>query len=101
MRAILSDAIIFTNEKNEEKGINFEVEYYLLESIIKCVSGADDTLYGMDIIKKCDGNIVDRQTICDVMPSKYQTQEIIDIMAKNKVTPISVLDVLDDILVEI
>lgn len=78
----------------EEKGI--ELEYYLTESWNP--ENDECVLYGIEVVKKHFGEISERVQFQDVFNSREKTTDLIELLARNTVTPMSLASILDDIL---
>ena len=78
----------------EEKSM--ELEYYLTES--SNTENNERVLYGIEIVKKHLGKITERVMFRDIFNSRKKTSDLIDLLARNTVTPMSLASILDDIL---
>lgn len=78
----------------KENGI--ELEYYLTES--SSPENDECVFYGIEIIKKHLGEISERVLFKDVFNSRKKTADLIELLARNTVTPMSLASILDDIL---
>ena len=76
-----------------------ELEYYLLESEIN-ESETEETrnAYGIEIVKKSEDDTVEVQRYDDVCFTKEKTIGLIELLAKNAVTPVTFPYILDDLL---
>lgn len=75
---------------------SMELEYYLTES-----SSAEDdecVFYGVEIVKKHFGEVSERVMFRDIFNSREKTSDLIELLARNTVTPMSLATILDDIL---
>ena len=76
-------------ESEGVKGINkFELEYYVTK---------EEGIYGVEIIKK-QGGVQERKHLGDIVRRRENTVEIIEVLARNQVTPTTVEYVMDDYL---
>ena len=89
------------DEKDTENTGWFELEYYLLESMPECGDPEfDRTAYGIEVIKRMDDGSLEQKKFEGIYTDKRRTQELIDILAANTVTPVSLPYILDDLLSE-
>lgn len=82
-----------------ENNCPFELEYYLVESEI---NDAEDfqagTAYGIEIVKKMGSVEVEHGLVRNFSFCRENARQILDILASNSVTPVSLPFILDDIL---
>lgn len=72
----------------------FELEYYLIEN--DCPSY--DKVYGLEILKKDHSNISENERIENLFLCKEKASKIIESLARNTVTPVTLTSILDDII---
>ncbi len=80
-----------------------ELEYYKINNSINNFLNEDSTKYGIEILKReYDENRVytESNNIKNVCDSSKKVIEIINVLKKNKVTPVGLQDVLDDLLAQ-
>lgn len=80
-----------------------ELEYYQTKNDINNILNEDDTKYGIEILKKeyeKDRIYIESNNIKNVCDSSKKVIEIINLLKKNKVTPVGLQDVLDDLLTQ-
>ena len=80
-----------------------ELEYYQTKNDINNILNEDDTKYGIEILKKeyeKDRIYIESNNIKNVCDSSKKVIEIINVLKKNKVTPVGLQDVLDDLLMQ-
>ena len=70
-----------------------ELEYFLLKNEMD-FEGGKITVYGIEVSK----NHEEIKSIIDISSDKNKAQEILHTLAENTVTPISLIDVLEDII---
>ncbi len=76
-----------------------ELEYYLLESNADYNNDiSNERAYGISIVKKVNDKCYEESSVINFSPFAEKTNELIDILADNTVTPISLMPVLDNIL---
>jgi hypothetical protein len=79
---------------------NLGLEYYLLESEDKedyyCIE--DCAGYGIEIVKIFKNKPVEKISFTNVTPNKEDAMDIIDILARNTVTPMELPYILDDLV---
>lgn len=93
-----------TNEFSKEN-INhrIELEYYRIRKIKRNIFGKATRKYGIEILKREYMNNklnVESNKIIDITKNKDRIVEIINTLKKYKVTPISLNDVVEDLLKE-
>lgn len=80
-----------------------ELEYYQTKNDINNIFNENDTKYGIEILKKeyeKDRIYIESNNIKNVCDSSKKVIEIINVLKKNKVTPVGLQDVLDDLLMQ-
>lgn len=79
----------------------FDLEYYMLEKEIK-LDGICVHTYGVEICKVCvdDDKVAHKEyrKVYDVFCTQGEAIEVIEKLARNTVTPISLLDVLENLI---
>jgi len=81
---------------------NFRVEYHVLTSDIEH-EGEELQVYGVEIVKKQRKNgvlTIEKELIENICVSKDKICELIMTLAKNLVTPITLRDVVEDMIAE-
>lgn len=74
----------------------FKLEYYIIEKQINTTNGAlYFHSYGIEIIKKA-GDIIETKAIMNVVYSEELARNLAESLAKNKVTPLTMEEVIDD-----
>lgn len=83
----------------EDNRKTFELEYYLIETKIDDIEELkDQTVYGIEIVKKVDNKEVEGQKVKDFSSSIENVKSLINKLADNIVTPVSMMFVIDDIV---
>jgi hypothetical protein len=78
---------------------SMELEYYLTESDnFKIEDTNENSVFGIEIIKKVDDIDVEVETIKNFSCCREETKHIVEKLADNLVTPVGLYFVLDDIL---
>lgn len=76
-----------------------ELEYYLVESVGSDCTEAEDTReYGVEIVEKELDRVVDSKMFKNIYSCRSKVQDLIEILARNSVTPVSLPYVLDDMI---
>ena len=92
------DAVEIEGEGDEGK--RFRLEYYLLEKSVM-VGGFGISTFGVEVIKRTRIGQADAGMegcrIYDVFRSRTESLEVLQKLARNAVTPVSLLDVLHDL----
>ncbi len=98
MRQLFKTVTVTTGE-DETK--NFFLDYYVLEKKIK-IENQYVNRFGIEVYKRArrdDGTpYVEYRKIFDVFGTEAEALEVLDLMARNTVTPISMLEILEDLL---
>ncbi len=79
------------DESVQYKSKELNLDYYLV-----CCETDNSCTYGIQINMTKDSGESETAIINDVLPSKDQTMELISLMHKNSVTPVSARDVIYD-----
>lgn len=91
--------IIEGQEIPGDPGNVIELEYYLLESNQDSEKTASQGIsYGMQIIKKGCGMANESIMFKDIHPSRKTTEKLVELMAQNTVTPVTLPYIMDDLL---
>lgn len=79
----------------------FSLDYYLLEKEV-CIESKCINRFGVEIYKRAkrpDGTAyAEYRKIFDVFHTAEEAMEVLEVMARNTVTPISMKDILEDLL---
>lgn len=76
-----------------------QLEYYLIESERgQSYDFYADKVYGIEIVKKGSDNHAESELVRNFSSSKENTMGMLNILAKNTVTPIELSFVLDDLM---
>lgn len=88
--------------KEGEEGVlscPIELEYYLVESDYNTIEEADaKKTYGICIIKKTNEQFIEGKLISDFSCCISKTKEVLKTLAENSVTPITLYNILEDIV---
>lgn len=92
---------VHVNSESEIGNSEFDLEYYILEKEIK-LDGFCVCTYGVEISKCMRGedNVLHKEyrKVFDVFCTRKEAEEILEKLARNTVTPISLLDVLENLI---
>lgn len=97
-RKFYGDTIIKLEDMEEEDVSNqFKIEYYQVESAMTEASHL--VKYGVEILKRdvVNDDILERKEIRDITNIEEKIYNVLDILYRNKVTPVSVEDVIEDL----
>jgi hypothetical protein len=84
---------------DETQGNKMELVYYLLTSETDDYENDSDMrIYGIEIVKKVQGLPSESIGFENVHSDKEKIKKIIALLAENTVTPVSLPDILDDLL---
>ncbi|MBO5005762.1 MAG: hypothetical protein J6D03_11250 [Clostridia bacterium] len=101
LREFYGDTIIDKNDYNEFDGeFKIHLTYYKTQD---CLNLDDkNASYGMQVVKKqTDGNSmkVETKEFSNIVDTEEKVDNILEILKRNKVTPVAVRDVLEDMKV--
>lgn len=92
---------VHVNSESETGIANFNLEYYLLEKEI-ALDGFSVNTYGVEIVKTSKGedNSVRREyrKVFDIFCTQKEAENVLDKLARNTVTPVCLLDVLENMI---
>ena len=92
---------VSVNSKDDAVNYDFDLEYYILEKEIHLDAIYVNT-YGVEICKcqKDSDGVIHKEyrKVFDVFCTKKEAEEILEKLARNTVTPISLLDVLENLI---
>lgn len=74
------------------------LNYYLLQNTCMAEEDANLPVYGIRVELTNQGRLIDAAEICDVTASMERGKYLINLLSKNTVTPISLLNVIEDYL---
>ena len=98
LREFYGDTIIDKNDYNElDVQYKLELKYYKIHNL---ADNGIEKNYGIEVMKKeFNKNTIKEESeiFFNIANSEEQVDMILNVLSKNKVTPIGVLDVLDDI----
>ncbi len=97
MRKLIKTIDVATEEAKQ----TFHLDYYLLEKEVH-VEGITVSRFGLEIYKRArrkDGTpYAEYRKIFDIFETEAEATEVLNLMARNTVTPISMKDILEDLL---
>ncbi|NLJ97068.1 MAG: hypothetical protein GX321_07910 [Clostridiales bacterium] len=85
---------LYSNEVTLEDNRIMKLEYNMTENI---VPDSNESYYGIQIIKIIDNNL-EREEIRGISYSKDKVEAITRILYQNVVTPISMVEIVDDLI---
>lgn len=98
MRKLVKTVRVTTDETGEE---TFFLDYYILEKEVQ-VEGLCISRFGLEIYKRAhrkDGTpYAEYRKIFDLFGTESEANEVLHLMARNSVTPISMKEILEDLL---
>lgn len=97
-RKFYGDTIIkLENMEEEDVSNQFKIEYYQVENAITEASHL--VKYGVEILKRdvVSNNILERKEIRNITNVEEKIYNVLDILYRNEVTPVSVEDVIEDL----
>jgi hypothetical protein len=75
-----------------------KIKYFIVESKCKTQGVEGATVYGIVAEAEIDGKIVDKCAIEDVSSNKDEVLRLIEKLARNTVTPVTLADVVEDFI---
>jgi len=85
-------------DENRNTG-SIQLEYYLLESKLnESETEEPRNAYGIEIVKKSQEESIEIQRYNDICFTREKIRGLIELLAKNTVTPVSLPYILDDLL---
>lgn len=98
LREFYGDTVIDKNDYNEFDGeFKIHLTYYKTQDCLNL--GDKNVSYGMQVVKKqTDGNTmkVETKEFSNIVDTEEKVDNILEILKRNKVTPVAVRDVLED-----
>lgn len=89
------------NSESDLGKVEFYLDYYILEKEIQ-IDGFSINTYGIEVAKRDKINdastCLEYRKIYDVFCTERETIEVLEKLIRNTVTPVSVLDVLQDLI---
>ena len=90
--------VVFDGYDREKTNV-IELEYYLLETDSAEDDGNEDQkMYGVEIIEKRQGIPNETKQFNNIFTTRLKTRNLIELLAENTVTPLSLPYILDDML---
>ncbi|MFZ5985918.1 MAG: DUF6514 family protein [Bacillota bacterium] len=76
-----------------------ELEYYLIESESeKHENSSGNLVYGIEIVKKQSEKSFESEIVKNLSHDRERAQNLLNMLAKNKVTPMELTFILDDLM---
>ena len=75
------------------------LNYYLLQNTCKAEHTSSKPVFGIRVELTNKGSLIDTAEISDITSSLERAKYLLDLLSRNTVTPISLLDVIEDYLV--
>ncbi|MBR7164632.1 MAG: hypothetical protein IKD21_06670 [Clostridia bacterium] len=98
MRKLVKTVNVATDESGEE---TFFLDYYILEKEVQ-VEGISISRFGLEIYKRAqrkDGTpYAEYRKVFDVFQTEAEANEVLHLLARNTVTPVSMKEILEDLL---
>jgi hypothetical protein len=104
MKKFYAGVTINKNELTESNSNKIELEYYKISKRNKENKIKKVNLYGIEVVKKeyiGKKKIKEKTNICNLTNDENIINSLLNILKINKVTPISVEDIIEDVGVEI
>lgn len=101
MKKFYAAIVLNKDELKESKSNRIELEYYKISKRETKKVGKKTNLYGIEIIKKeYFGNrkIKEKSNLYNLTSDENVIENLLHILRKNKVTPISLNDVIEEVL---
>jgi len=90
---------LMPDENTKEIIKPMQLEYYLVESeSTEDLKDYTDKVFGIEIIKKVGNTETERELVKNYSHSRQITVNMLNVLAENTVTPVSLLYILDDII---
>lgn len=83
-----------------EAGEKSTLDYSLVNSELVMDDGTSKEIYGIRVQKKVAGKEPVTSTIVDITSSKKRALEILNLISKNQVTPITLKDVIENLVAD-
>ena len=97
MRKLIATTNVATDEGEE----TFSLDYYILEKEVS-IEGITVSRFGLEIYKRAKRKngtgYAEYRKIFDLFATEQEAEEVLRLMARNTVTPISMKDILEDLL---
>lgn len=90
-----ADAVRSTSLTTDDQR-SLKIDYFITSGICKTDGAERITTYGIKAELSVDGKSAETSRIDDVSPSEEAVKGIIDLLANNDVTPVSLKDVVED-----
>ncbi len=88
-----------TSEAPESKTGSFVLEYYIIESELPESNDFGKVIvYGLEIVKKLTSELSEKNQIENVFCSREAAEGLVNILAVNSVTPVSLGYIIEDML---
>ncbi len=93
-KANIAKSAVLTSEDNRE----LSIDYYITSS--KCLTDGAEHVHTFGVLANMsiDGKYAESCHIDDVSPSEETVNNLVDLLAKNGVTPVTLSDVVNDYL---
>lgn len=88
--------VLFKNEVNLEDSRVMRLEYNITENRL---ANSEKSYYGIQIVKYLDGNL-EMEEVEGISYSREKVETITRILFQNLVTPISMIEIIDDLITQ-
>lgn len=87
----VKNAILTTDDKR-----SLRVDYFITSGVCMTDGAGEVTTYGIRAELNADGRFMESSKVDDISPSEETVRIVIDLLAKNNVTPVALKDVIED-----
>ncbi|MCX7709196.1 MAG: DUF6514 family protein [Clostridia bacterium] len=92
---------LFTNDEDTELKSPIQLQYFLLESEEQeTVELIGEKVYGIEIVKKESDGSLESEWVRNLTCCRESARSVLDKLADHQVTPITLLDIVDDMLAQ-
>lgn len=95
---MVSDGPVISKTVVGENGKTLELDYFMTRGTSHTDGAEGVPCFGISVSLSVDGEVSDSSTVDDVSPSEETARRILQLLAKNLVTPVSLKDVVEDCL---
>ncbi len=99
-RILLSREKVLPYDNSDNSFVQpLELEYYITESPPdRYMVNEEETVYGMSVVKKAGEGVIEEEFIRNYSCSRKDAENVVKILAANKVTPLELPYIIDDLL---
>lgn len=95
---MVSNEPVISKTVLDENGKTLKLDYFVTSGTCQTDGAEGVPSFGIRVRRSIDGVVTESSTVDDISPSEETTMRMLQLFAKNLVTPVSLKDVVEDCL---